>query len=174
MSGLMRQKLHPYYLTLNRTEFAYGWPDTTGGGAVTSEWIHPLVLPQQSLPPSYHRVAHFLSLGAIFLFASPLVGPLSNKEQIISLLFARYRTLALPDFLFWIRFTRPSVRALYPSPPPAPASALFHLSLRFPPSLYLLETIQTLSIVALSLFALLISELYFIFSDLFSLVQTFI
>lgn len=128
-----------------------------------------------SLPPSYHRVAHFLSLGAIFLFASPLVGPLSNKEQIISLLFARYRTLALPDFLFWIRFTRPSVRALYPSRPPAPASALLHLSLRFPPSLYLLETIQTLSIVVLSLFALLISELHFIFSHLFSsLVQTFI
>lgn len=118
------KKRTPYYLTLNRTEFAYGWPDTTGGGAVTSEWIHPLVLPQHSppsLPPSYRRVAHFLSLGAIFLFASPLVGPLSNKEQIISLLFARYRTLALPDFLFWIRFTRPSVQALYPSfPPPLP------------------------------------------------------
>lgn len=81
------------------------------------KWMDPSPRTPTALPspPSYRRVAHFLSLGAIFLFASPLVGPLSNKEQIISLLFARYRTLALPDFLFWIRFTRPNVRALYPS-----------------------------------------------------------
>lgn len=83
-------------------------PDTR---TVTSEWIHPRT-PRR--PTIVQPIAHFLSLGAIFLFASPLVGPLSNKEQIISLLFARYRTLALPDFLFWIRFTRPSIRSLYP------------------------------------------------------------
>jgi len=82
-------------------------------GTVTSEWIHPRT-PRR--PTIMQPIAHFLSLGTIFLFASPLVGPLSNKEQIISLLFARYRTPALPDFLFWIRFTRPSIRALYPQP----------------------------------------------------------
>lgn len=155
-------------------------PDTSSGGAVTSEWIHPLVL--GAPPPSHrHRVAHFLSLGAIFLFASPLVGPLSNKEQIISLLFARYRTLALPDFLFWIRFTRPSVRALYPPLPPSPFSlSLFFCSLPLvvafsAVAISLLETIQTLSIVVPSFFALLILELHFIFSHLSSpLVQTFI
>jgi len=42
--GLLRDKTCPYYLTLNQVEFAYGWPDTTGEEAVTSEWIHPRTL----------------------------------------------------------------------------------------------------------------------------------
>jgi len=115
-------------------------------------------------PPSYPAVPHhhvayrpLPFIGSNISFRESPRRPLSNKEQIISLLFARYRTLALPDFLFWIRFIRPSIRALYP--------LFLPLVVAFSSSLYFLETIQTLSIAVLLLYSVLILDFYFIFSS---------
>lgn len=89
------------YLTANRAEYAY-----TDDLARPSRRRRAVTRKGDPLPPPgaerrgsilYVRPLPFIRSNISFR-ESPSQCPLSNKEQIISLLFARYRALALPRF----------------------------------------------------------------------------